>query len=302
MKKIRVNPCKSVAKNISLPGDPIFIVGYPRSGTTLVQSLLATQKDVYSLPETHFFNIINRKAIVTDEQGFIESECLDAVFARIEEKMDLTFSRPEIKYIGKQAKKKNLSAKKLFEIIVHHYLPEQSNRSASYRWVEKTPNHAYFLDSILSFYPRAQFINIVRHPVPAVYSRKVNFPFNKDKPLDWLAKLWRRSVEETEDFAGKHPEKIYTLKYEDLTADIHDEFKKICDFVKVGFEPDLIGNHSAAAGELSLKKEVWKKKDEYRKLANTNDKYRKLVPREDAVLIESLLADKMKQYGYLSFF
>jgi hypothetical protein len=295
---------KEILDKIDLPGNPIFVVGYPRSGTTLVQSLLATQKHVYSLPETHFFNIINRKAIATDEQGFIEAECLDLIFAKIKEKMDLTFSRPEIKYIMKQAKKKNLRAKMLFEFIVYHYLPEEikSISDSSYRWVEKTPNHAYFLDDIVSFYPQVQFINIIRHPVPAIYSRKINFPFNKDKPLDWLAKLWRRSVEETETFGRKHPGKIYTLKYEELAADINNEFKKICEFVNINLDPELMDNHSVSAGRLSLKKEVWKKKDEYRNIANTNDKYSQVVPREDAESIENILADKMEQYGYVSFF
>ena len=35
--------------------DRIFIVGCPRSGTTLLQSLLAAHPQIHSFPETHFF-------------------------------------------------------------------------------------------------------------------------------------------------------------------------------------------------------------------------------------------------------
>jgi len=289
---------------IKLPQDPIFVVGYPRSGTTLVQALLTTQRNVYSLPETHFFNVINRKAVRADEQGFIEADCLERVFSLIREKIDMRFSRAEQRHITKLARKKKLLPKMLFEIIVWHCICEDIKQgdTGSFRWVEKTPNHAYFLETILSFYPQAFFVNIVRHPVPAVYSRKVNFPFNKDKPLDWLAKLWRRSIEETETFAQQHPGKMISLKYEDLTADVEAWFSKVCDFINLKSDMALIGSHSAAADRVTLESEVWKKKDHYRDISNTNDTYRQVVPPQDAAFIEDLLKDKLEQYGYTPFF
>ena len=45
-------------KDLNTNTSPIFIVGYPRSGTTLLQSMLYTQKNIYSFPETHFFTKI----------------------------------------------------------------------------------------------------------------------------------------------------------------------------------------------------------------------------------------------------
>jgi hypothetical protein len=240
----------------------------------------------------------------TDERGFIEAACLGQVFTGIHKKIDLQFSRAEQEYITGLAKKKKLLPKTLFEFIVYHYIPLEIKdiEPHAFRWVEKTPNHAYFLEAILSFYPQALFVNIIRHPVPAIYSRKTNFPFNKDKPLDWLGKLWRRSVEETEAFANENPGKLYTLRYEDLTADIEGELKKMCDFVGLNLNLDLIKNHSAEAGRVTLDSEKWKKKEEYRKISNTNNQYRQVVPREDAELIENLLSDKMEQYGYAPFF
>ena len=59
----------------NLSQNPIFIVGFPRSGTTLLQSLLCTQKGVVSFPETHFFDII-AKTIKTTSNDVIEKNCL----------------------------------------------------------------------------------------------------------------------------------------------------------------------------------------------------------------------------------
>ena len=39
---------------------PIFVVGCPRSGTTLVQCILSASSDAFSLPETHFFSSVQQ--------------------------------------------------------------------------------------------------------------------------------------------------------------------------------------------------------------------------------------------------
>ena len=53
---------------LSLNQEPIFVVGYPRSGTTLLQTKLMTQKEIISLPETHFYTIVRSKLRVTDDR------------------------------------------------------------------------------------------------------------------------------------------------------------------------------------------------------------------------------------------
>ena len=53
-----------------LPQNPVFIVGNGRSGTTLLQSLLATQNGVYSFPETHFFSHVY-PLLESDSGGFL---------------------------------------------------------------------------------------------------------------------------------------------------------------------------------------------------------------------------------------
>ena len=105
------------------------------------------------LPETHFFNVIY-KVIKTDKKGAIEFNCLGDVFNKIQEKVGLEFSKKEAEYIGLRSKKRELQPKLLFEFIVFHYIKKELKRlgvSNSFRWIEKTPNHAYYLDKILSF-------------------------------------------------------------------------------------------------------------------------------------------------------
>lgn len=289
-------------EKMQLPQDPIFIVGYPRSGTTLLQALLATQAGILSLPETHFFCTVNR-FVKTDKKGFIELNCLEQVFEKIYEKMDLRFRPTEIEELTFYTKIKKLKPKNLFEYIVYYYIKkETAKKNNPWRWLEKTPNHAFFLGLIFSFYPEARFINIIRHPVPAVYSRKTSFPYSKDKTLDWLAQRWKLNVEKTEAFARENPGKLYSLKYEDLTDHLENELKKIGGFLKMNMNMALVKNHPGFARCFILPTEVWKKKDNRRHISNTNDKYKSLISREEAKGIESTLSNKMKEYGYSPFF
>ena len=293
---------KTASLPVQLPQNPVFIVGYPRSGTTLLQALLATQKGIFSLPETHFFSTVHR-FIETDEKGFIRLNCLETVFEKIYEKMDLRFRPREIEEITFHTKMKRLKPKNLFEYIVYYYIKKEiAKKNISFRWLEKTPNHAFFLGLISSYYPGAQFINIIRHPVPAVYSRKISFPYSKDKTLDWLAQRWRLNVEKTEAFAREHPGKLYSLKYEDLAGHVENELGKTGAFLKLDVNMALVKKHPAFARRFTLAAEEWKKKDNRRQISNTNDKYKTLISRKEAEGIESTLADKMKEYGYSPFF
>lgn len=298
----------NLGQGIRLPQDPIFVVGYPRSGTTLVQALLVTQEGVYSLPETHFFSFIKRRLIETDRKGRIEAGCLGRVLSEIQGRMGFLFMHQEIEALDSLAKKKELKPKDLFEYIVYRFIAKElaaerksEKERASFRWLEKTPNHAYVLEDILSAYPRAQFLCIIRHPVPAIYSRKVNLPNNRDKALDWLVMRWRESVETSEAFSCSHPGKLLFLRYEDLSENTAAELERVCAFLGLSLDSERIENHPYAVERFVLTHETWKGNTR-QKIRSTNDKYLGIVSKKDAKYIEGLLQDRMAAYGYAPFF
>jgi hypothetical protein len=290
-------------KEIPLPQDPVFLVGYPRSGTTLLQALLATQEGLYSLPETHFFNVIIR-TVETDEGGAVRYQCLEQVFDKIFEKMDLRFEPDEIENIRSRAIAGRLIPKDLFEAIVLHYIGKEARidgKRSRFRWLEKTPHHACFLNQVLSFYPAAKFIYILRHPVPAIYSRKINFPFNKETPVERLARRWNVYLDGATDFSQKHPGKMVFLKYEDLTADVKTELLKLGDFLDLDIDMGAIKNYATRSKEFILASETWKQEDMNGDFSNTNPKYKTLISPEESAEIEKIVEERMARYGYQTF-
>jgi len=291
-------------KEMELPQDPVFIVGYPRSGTTLLQGLLATQPGIYSLPETHYFNVIEKELSV-DADGHILPACLDSVFEKIREKMEFQFDEEEKGIIYRLTEEKKCSSKILFEFIVARFLfprREQNDLPASFRWLEKTPYHANFLDRIAMFYPAVQILHIVRHPVPAVYSRKRNFPYNKETPVSRLAAHWNHIQQNVERFKEHSPGTVHSLRYEDLVKDPGKELEMITGFLNIPFDAAAISRAGQATRPFILALETWKQADLKKDGTDTNSTYKETITNADAEVVEQIAASRMKTYGYHPYF
>jgi hypothetical protein len=285
---------------MSFPQDPIFIVGYPRSGTTLLQAMLATQNHLYSFPETHYFGAIY-KIIRTDDRGFIEHECLPGVFETLREKVSLELAGPEKDHIVSMARDRRLSPKDLFEAIVSHFLSAQTQVSGTvhtFRWIEKTPNHVYFLDRIRGFYPQAQFVNIIRNPVWAIQSRREKFPFNRETPVKTLARLWVKSIASAEDFSARYPGKLLSVRYEDLVKDPMKELRGVCDFLGIRFEPERFGGYRTVSRNLIHPWETWKSDVASSAVSPADSSKRKEPGLVDLLKIQNIAGRKMKEYHY----
>ena len=262
--------------------------------------MLATQSSVYSLPETHFFTVVY-KVIKTDKKGDIEFSCLDRVFKKIQEKMNLQFPETDVNHIINLTKKKQLNPKTLFELVVSQYLNKQiakSDTGYSFRWIEKTPNHAYFLDRILTFYPGAQFVNIIRNPIFAIYSRKNHFPYNKETPIANLAHLWIKSIVSAEKFLHDNPHKMYSLKYEDLVENPENKIRELCSFLGMEAKLELLSNYREVSSHFIHPWETWKDTVKSNNITNTNSSWRKNISLFDILKIQNITKNKMLKYGY----
>jgi hypothetical protein len=293
---------------MKLPQDPIFIVGYPRSGTTLLQRILAAQSGLFTFPETHYFCVIEKKIQWAEDKENIPPDALPAIFENMVKKMELRLAVAEQMDLQQQAANKKLSSKALFEFIVTRYLinmyPELT-ALAHFRWIEKTPNHAHFLERIIAMYPCAQVLHILRHPVPAIYSRKLKFPFNKETPVTELAHRWNRMLLDVELFKERYPSHIFTLRYEDLVQDIERQLQEVAAFLKISFDFKILASlkqeNEQNADAFILPSETWKQEDLRLDLRTSNEKYHDLIPVAEISAIEGITLDNMKRYGYEPF-
>ena len=280
--------------------DPIFIVGYPRSGTTLVQALIATQDRIVSFYETHFFSIVRRFIRVKNDR--LVMECIDRVVEKIRER--LAFSKNAEEHIKKLVQTTGLSVKMLFEIIVLDNLIARGDDKnlKEVRWMEKTPAHVLNLDIIFRFYPKAKVIYVMRDPEKAIISRRQSFSFNNEVswPLERHIHQWLETVWTIEKFEKSHPGSVLIVKLEDIAGNTIAEMHKICGFLGITLNAGRLSRHKQIAGTLVYPWETWK--DSAGKPVSSTlalRKYRYLTGPERAKLLAEA-ENELRKYGYYS--
>lgn len=288
------------AVNFALPGDPVFIVGYPRSGTTLLQALLSTFPRFFSFPETHFFNVIEQK-LATNREGCLSPSGIAAGVDAIFDKTGVRFEPAAVEDLKKRCDGGCISSREIFEILVGILLRKQhpgESFAEPFRWVEKTPNHAYFLEEIAAAYPDALFVNILRHPVAAVSSRRKAFAANRETPAAELARLWNRSVESAEEFAGRHPRRLHSLLYEDLVTDPKKQMTAVAAFLGVDFNPVDLDSFSKHGQGLRHEWETWKNGVGHEGTFDGNASHFAAVPLTELLVTQRECREGMARWGY----
>ncbi|MDP5181620.1 sulfotransferase [Blastococcus sp. BMG 814] len=127
----------------------IFVVGCPRSGTTLLQSFLAAHPQVHSFPETHFFHRLQAP------RGGRRAAGLAATGAA--GRLDEAAGR-----LGAPRRRPVLPTVRRSGAAFVAMADAAARRNGADTWVEKTPANLYVLDLIERVVPGAQVVHIVR--------------------------------------------------------------------------------------------------------------------------------------------
>jgi hypothetical protein len=198
--------------------DPIFIVGMPRAGSTLVEQILASHSAVEGTMELP--NIITLAA----ELGSVAD-------ARSDE-------RP---YPGVLARLDAAAARRLGE----EYLEETSIQRKTTRpfFIDKMPNNFLHVGLICLILPNARIIDARRHPMACCFSAfKMQFSEGHRYSYDLheLGDYYLLYVEYMQHFDAVLPGRIHRIHHERMVDDTDAEVRKLLDYCGLKFEPDCL--------------------------------------------------------------
>jgi hypothetical protein len=196
------------------PAIHIFLVGFPRSGTTLVQSLLAAHPDVLSLPETFFFMHAfpsGRRWRLTRRAHPDARMCL----------RELEAHGIEVAPRGMRDSLPIASAGPTVRRFVRS-LDATAHRDGKLAWVEKTPSHLHYVDTIERHVPDAKFVHIVRSGASAIASlysvtHEHPEPWGGARSLETCISRWRSDIRTSYGCTGR-PNHAF-VSYERLVDD-----------------------------------------------------------------------------------
>jgi hypothetical protein len=228
---------------------PIFVVGCPRSGTTLVQCLLSASSHAFSLPETHFFSYVlpALDATPSTEVDWDQLYLARQAFGR---EAGLELPAPVWTALAETPGTRALD---IFLALVEHFRP-----AADLRAIEKTPRHVLSLDTIDAAFPDAVFVNVVRDPID-VASSLLGVPFESSRSMLSYAQRWIESVAAAEAFERTHPGRIQTVVYERLVREPEAAVRELCGFVDLPYEPAMLDEFGREGVRNVVRDEAWKR-------------------------------------------
>jgi len=183
---------------------PIFIIGLPRSGSTLIETILSDNDKIKGLGENSAINM----AVLNQLSGKIFSKDFDK--NNFELLIDL------VKLESFVSKKFN----NLFEF------------DKNIRFVDKTLENFFNIDIILNLFPNAKFLHCFRNlndSVIAIFQSllpTLSWTHNLDDIVNYIEVY----LEVINYFKKKYPDKIIDIKLENLTEDNEKEGKRIFNF------------------------------------------------------------------------
>lgn len=230
----------------------IFIVGCPRSGTTLLQSMLAAHPDLISFTESHFFTRgfihLRPKNIFYLPRNNIEIQLL--TFLRennIDVELPNILSSSKIKSAGYW---RNLFIK---------LLDTHASHSLYKGWIEKTPAHLHHIRFISRQTNRVSFIHMFRNGqdvTSSIYDVSNRYPHIWGRrTIEECANRWNRDIKKSLRWIKK--ENHMGIRYEELITEPESILKQLIYFLKLEWS-DSVLNHQHAAKEVVTREEPWK--------------------------------------------
>jgi tetratricopeptide (TPR) repeat protein len=196
--------------------DPIFIIGLPRSGSTLIEQILASHSKVEG---THELSDIPR--MVSELQG-----------------RDWQLDNPRYPAVLAQ-----LSADDLRRLGEKYLRDTRSYRTGKTRFIDKMPNNFRHVGLIHLMLPNARIIDARREPMACCFGNlKQLFAHGQEfaYSIEDIARYYRTYLELMRHWDAVLPGRVLRVQYEEVVADLEVNVRRILDYCGLEFEPACV--------------------------------------------------------------
>ncbi|MBQ4833787.1 sulfotransferase [Pseudoalteromonas sp. MMG010] len=203
----------------NLTKEPIFVLGMPRSGTTLIERILSSHSDVQSAGELQDFGLSVKKLSQTHTPHVLDTQTLTKAY-------DIDFKELGTTY---------LNATRVTTGSHKHF-------------IDKLPFNFFYIDLITKALPNAKIICMLRDPMDTCIGNyrqlfTINNPYYAYS-LDLLdtAKFYNRFYKLMQHFSAIHTH-IKIMHYEELVNNPEQKIKELVSFCDLQWQPQCIDFH-----------------------------------------------------------
>lgn len=254
-----------------------FIVGAPRSGTTMLQQALNRHSQIAIPPETAFLTFLTGSARAQRDH-----------LTRINSDLQIQIPMPTRRIGGAE------DARSLFCDLARRYV-EKIHRPDATHFGEKSPEHQRRLPLLWQTFPGAKVILIHRD------GRGVAHSCTK---LPWMAPdlyvnfwLWLHYYQIQKRAAAANDPRMLILKYEDLAANPDRELRAVLQFLELPFEDAVVAGHGNRDG-IATWELPWKAPALERISTARMETWRRELTHEQIALLERWGGWALRELGY----
>jgi len=200
---------------------PIFIVGQPRSGTTLVERVITSHSQVHSAGELQQFGIAIRRM--------------------------LDYQQPKRYSADLVRRSAELDTQQLGQL---YFDMAKKMRGNLPRFVDKLPSNYQNIPLILKALPNAKIIHLVRNPMDACFSSFKQlfadaYPHSYDQQE--MARHHARYLHLMSVWRERFPGRFFDIRYEDIATDLEPNARRLIDFLELPWEQACLDFHQQSA-------------------------------------------------------
>jgi len=201
--------------------DPIFILGLPRSGSTLLEQILASHSQVEGTQE-----LPDIQRIVQELQGRdpdLDDPRYPAVLADM--------------------------AEADFRALGERYLADtRVYRTDRPHFIDKMPNNFRHVGLIHLMLPHARIIDARREPMSCCFSNLKQLFANGQEfsyDIEDIARYYRTYLDLMQHWDAALPGRVLRVHHEDVVADLEGSVRRILDHIGLAFEPACVDFHKS---------------------------------------------------------
>ena len=270
-------------------GNPVFVTGPDRSGTSLMFALLASHPNISMVRRSNMWRwFYGQFGDINSPENF--ESCLEAMvnYKRLTHlQLDPERIRRDF-FAGSDQ-----SYGRLFALIHEH----NAERAGKPRWGDKSLHTELYADDVFKEFPNAKIIHMLRDPRDR-YASVLKRYNDKEKGIAAATGRWLASTKIGKLNLQKYPEKYITVRYETLASEPEKTCRQVCEFLGEEYASEMLEmrgapDHGDVGGNSSFE-------DFQPRTISTRSigRFRKVLDKHDIEFIQACTKHHMADFDY----